>query len=152
MPRKPKDTPHLRVRIEPKLLARLEKAREKSGRTLTGEIVHRIEQTFRKEEDEDLGRAFLGGDDTAKTLNLIANAMRLETAAEDGRPWSGDREKAEAVRTAAQLIISGTAGLPVTGPTISTTELRPSERGRELATYLLKRSNLSLPTKKEQPK
>jgi hypothetical protein len=156
MPRKPKDTPHLRVRIEPKLLARLEKAREKSGRTLTGEIVHRIEQTFRKEEDEDLGRAFLGGDDTAKALQLIANAMRLETAAQDGTPWSGDQEKAEAVRTAAQLIISGTAGLPVTRPTIdysdSTTELRPSERGWELAKYLLGRSNLSRPTKKEQPK
>ena len=55
MVRKPKETPHLRVRIEPTLLARLEKAREKSGRTLTGEIVHRIEQTFRKEEDADSG-------------------------------------------------------------------------------------------------
>jgi hypothetical protein len=54
MARKSKEaTPHLRVRIEPRLLARLEKAREKSGRTLTGEIVHRLEQTFRKEEDID---------------------------------------------------------------------------------------------------
>ena len=82
-----------------------------SGRTLTGEIVHRIEQTFRKEEDADLGRALLGGDDTAKTLQLIANAMRLETAA--GTPWSKDQEKAEAVRTAAHLIIAGTSGLPM---------------------------------------
>jgi len=49
---KTKETPHLRVRIEPRLLARLEKAREKNGRTLTGEIVHRIEQSFRKDDTE----------------------------------------------------------------------------------------------------
>jgi hypothetical protein len=51
---KGKELPHLRVRIEPKLLARLEKAREKSGRTLTGEIVSRIEQSFRREDHEEL--------------------------------------------------------------------------------------------------
>jgi hypothetical protein len=152
MARKPKETPHLRVRIEPTLLARLEKAREKSRRTLTGEIVHRIEQTFRKEEDADLGRALLGGDDTAKALQLIANAMRLETAAKDGTPWSGDREKAEAVRTAAHLIIAGTAGLPVTQGRIEYSAPRPSERGRQLAELLLERSNLSLPTEKKEPK
>jgi hypothetical protein len=53
MPRK-QETPHLRVRIEPRLLARLEKAREKSGRTLTGEIVSRIESSFRRDEHEDI--------------------------------------------------------------------------------------------------
>jgi Arc-like DNA binding domain len=46
MPRKPKEAPHLRVRIEPRLLERLERARAKSGRTLTGEIVSRLEETF----------------------------------------------------------------------------------------------------------
>jgi len=45
-----KDTTHLRVRIEPGLLRRLERAREKSGRTLTGEIVHRLEHSFRKDD------------------------------------------------------------------------------------------------------
>jgi hypothetical protein len=149
MARKPKEAPHLRVRIEPTLLARLERAREKSGRTLTGEIVHRIEQTFRKEEDADLGRALLGGDDTAKALQLIANAMRLETAA--GTPWSKDQEKAEAVRTAADLIIAGTSGLPVTTEYVtSVIELRPSKRGRELARVILERSNLSLPEEKSK--
>jgi predicted RNase H-like nuclease (RuvC/YqgF family) len=46
----PKETPHLRVRIEPKLLAKLEKARDRNGRTLTGEIVDRLEQTFDTDE------------------------------------------------------------------------------------------------------
>jgi hypothetical protein len=41
-----KQPPHLRVRIDPKLLARLEKARETNGNTLTGEIVCRLEESF----------------------------------------------------------------------------------------------------------
>jgi hypothetical protein len=45
-----KSTPHLRLRIEPRLLARLEKAKERSGRTLTGEIIERLEQSFRLRE------------------------------------------------------------------------------------------------------
>jgi hypothetical protein len=53
MPRK-QETPHLRVRIEPRLLARLEKAREKSGHTLTGEIVSRLESSFRRDDHEEL--------------------------------------------------------------------------------------------------
>jgi len=57
MPRKPRETTHLRIRVEPPLLARLEKGREKSRRTLTGEIVHRLEQSFRREDQEELIRA-----------------------------------------------------------------------------------------------
>ncbi len=50
MARKPeRETPHLRVRIEPKLLAKLEKSREKNGHTLTGEIVARLELSFQRE-------------------------------------------------------------------------------------------------------
>jgi hypothetical protein len=48
---RPTETPHLRVRIEPKLLAKLEKSREKNGRTLTGEIVARLEKSFRTDDD-----------------------------------------------------------------------------------------------------
>jgi hypothetical protein len=44
------ETPHLRVRIEPKLLARLEKSREKNSRTLTGEIVARLQESFRTDD------------------------------------------------------------------------------------------------------
>jgi hypothetical protein len=47
---KPTETPHLRVRIEPKLLAKLEKSRERKGRTLTGEIVERLEESFRNDD------------------------------------------------------------------------------------------------------
>ena len=50
MARKVKDTPHLRLRVEPSLLTRLEKAAEKNERTLTGEIVDRLEWSFRRED------------------------------------------------------------------------------------------------------
>src|SRR5262245_38267870 len=63
---------HLRFRIEPQLQDRLEKARKKSGRTLTGEIAERLNQSFEheamaqvreavEEVREELGRESLGG-------------------------------------------------------------------------------------------
>lgn len=45
-----KDTSHLRLRVESALLARLEKAAEKNGRTLTGEIIRRLDESFAKED------------------------------------------------------------------------------------------------------
>lgn len=57
MPKKTaREMSHLRVRIEPKLLAKLEKSREKNGHTLTGEIVARLEQSFEKEDRSALVR------------------------------------------------------------------------------------------------
>jgi hypothetical protein len=50
---KTKDTPHLRLRVDPTLLARLEKAAEKNGRTLTGEINHRLGESFKKDDFTD---------------------------------------------------------------------------------------------------
>ena len=41
-----KQAPHLRVRVDPKLVARLEKATEANGTTLTGEIVARLAESF----------------------------------------------------------------------------------------------------------
>jgi hypothetical protein len=54
MARKAKDTPHLRVRVEPSLLTRLEKAAEKNERTLNGEIVRRLEESFKRDDMQDL--------------------------------------------------------------------------------------------------
>jgi Arc-like DNA binding domain len=127
---------------------RLEAAAAASGRSISEEIEYRLNQSF---DEERLSAAFLGGNDTAKALQLIANAMRLETAAGDGTPWSKDQRKAEAVQTAATLLIAGSAGLPVVPPTTVVTELGdPSERGRKLAKSLLEISNLSLPGEGEK--
>src|SRR5262249_761085 len=108
---------------------RLEAAAAASGGSISEEIEFRLNQSF---DEERLSAAFLGGNDTAKALQLIANVMRLETAA--GTPWSKDQEKAEAVQTATNLIIAGTAGLPVVREFVSDViDLRPSERGRKPA-------------------
>jgi hypothetical protein len=57
MPRKAKETPHLRLRVEKSLLARLEKSAEKGARTLTGEIVHRLQQSYETDDRIEIFRA-----------------------------------------------------------------------------------------------
>jgi len=95
-------TPHLRIRIEPELLARLEKSRTANSRTLTGEIVHRIEQTYRKEDDADLAtlvyRAAFG-DRTGDLLRAFATAIWL-TERRTGKKWHEDSDVAFQVGSA----------------------------------------------------
>jgi hypothetical protein len=43
MAKKARDTTHLRVRLDPIRLVKLERAAERNGRTLTGEILHRLD-------------------------------------------------------------------------------------------------------------
>ena len=57
MARKAKETPHLRLRVEQSLLARLEKSAAKDARTLTGEIVHRLQQSFETDDRIEIFRA-----------------------------------------------------------------------------------------------
>ncbi len=49
MARKPKDTTHLRLRVAPIALAKLERAAFENGRTLTGEITHRLDESFKRD-------------------------------------------------------------------------------------------------------
>jgi ribosomal protein L16 Arg81 hydroxylase len=85
MPRK-QETPHLRVRIEPRLLARLEKAREKSRRTLTGEIVSRLESSFRRDDQEEL---------IAETVDKTLAALRALRAQEQSLDAQLQRQLSE---------------------------------------------------------
>jgi|SRR5260370_37864397 hypothetical protein len=71
MPRKTKDTANLRLRVEPELLAKLETAREKHGRTLSGEIIRRLELSFARERNR--ATAF---DNAATILELVADTLR----------------------------------------------------------------------------
>jgi hypothetical protein len=68
MAKKAKDTPHLRLRIEPSLLARLEKSADRNDRTLTGEIVRRLEGSFAREKDTAVLNLLVGGNDTYADL------------------------------------------------------------------------------------
>jgi hypothetical protein len=65
MVRKPKETPHLRLRVETALLVRLEKAAEKNGRTLTGEITHRLNESFK-------------GDDLMAAMDALSEKMTVK--------------------------------------------------------------------------
>jgi hypothetical protein len=81
-------TPHLRVRIEPRLLARLEKEREKNGRTLTGEIVHRLEDSFRREDQQALIAATISS--LVQMLDTLPDNSLLKLA-KDMPPEQRDR-------------------------------------------------------------
>ena len=110
MPKKSKQsTPHLRIRIEPELLARLETSRKTHGRTLTGEIVHRIEQSFRKSEDANLAaetfRAALGGP-TGDLLRAIATAIWL-IEKRTGKKWNEDPLTVSQVWLATGALLEG---------------------------------------------
>jgi hypothetical protein len=83
-----KSTPHLRVRIEPRLLARLEKEREKNGRTLTGEIVHRLEDSFRREDQQALIAATISS--LVQMLDTLPDNSLLKLA-KDMPPEERDR-------------------------------------------------------------
>jgi Arc-like DNA binding domain len=76
---KTKDTPHLRLRVDPSLLARLEKAAEKNGRTLTGEINHRLGQSFTKDDLMALAERLserISGEVTVKIEDVITKIGR----------------------------------------------------------------------------
>ena len=111
MAKKKKATPHLRIRIEPELLAQLENSRKAQGRTLTGEIVHRIEQSFRRSEDADLAastfRAAFGGP-TGDLLRAIATAIWL-IERRTGKKWNEDFETYFSVKDATDNVIEALA-------------------------------------------
>jgi hypothetical protein len=70
-----KDAPHIRLRIEPAMLKRLEKYAEKNGRTLTGEIVHRLSESFKEDDFTDLIER-LGDRVTVKIGDMIVKQGR----------------------------------------------------------------------------
>jgi hypothetical protein len=70
MAKKKEATPHLRLRVEPELLAQLEKSRQRGGRTITGEIVRRLELSFTREKIR------ASAADTAATMiELVADTL-----------------------------------------------------------------------------
>jgi hypothetical protein len=73
LPRKTKETSNLRLRVEPELLAKLEKAREKHGRTLSGEIVRRLELSFVREQ---MGLSSL--ESAATIVEVVASTLSPE--------------------------------------------------------------------------
>jgi hypothetical protein len=70
VPRKQKDTAQLRLRIDPIRLAKLQKNADKNGRTLTGEITHRLDESFKRDDLTDVLER-LSDQVTAKVVTAI---------------------------------------------------------------------------------
>jgi hypothetical protein len=79
---KVKETPHLRLRVDASLLARLEKAAEKNGKTLTGEINHRLAESFK-------------GDDFVSAIERLSEraTVRIGDVTVKQGQWTREAEK-----------------------------------------------------------
>jgi hypothetical protein len=117
MPRKPKLAPHLRIRLDTELLARVEKSRQANHRTLTGEISERLEESFQQEltAQKQLGLAslLLGGDDNARLLLLIGSAVHYTIG-----DWRRDPKAAEVLLKAVEFIVTEFENLQLPDPPI----------------------------------
>ena len=112
MARKLSDTVQLKLRFSEALRRRLEREAKRQEHSLNGEIIARLEQSFRKSEDADLLgstlRALFGGA-TGDLLRAIATAIWLiEKSA--GKKWHEDRETTFQVSHAIGQIIDWFAG------------------------------------------
>src|SRR5262249_26662533 len=96
MARKLADTVQLKLRFSEALRRRLEREAKRQEHSLNGEIIARLEQSFRKSEDADLLgstlRALFGGA-TGDLLRAIATAIWL-IEKRTGKKWHEDRETA----------------------------------------------------------
>ena len=70
MPRR-KETTNLRLRVEPDMMAKLEKACARHGRTFSGEIMHRLGWSFARED-----RLVTSFDNAATIIELVADTLR----------------------------------------------------------------------------
>jgi hypothetical protein len=72
--RKPSDTAHLNLRYPEALRRRLERAGKSNGRSLNSEIVHRLEQSFRREDFQPWQDAVNEG--MMEIMGVVANVAR----------------------------------------------------------------------------
>ena len=107
MARKLSDTVQLKLRFSEALRRRLEREARRQEHSLNGEIINRLEQSFRKSEDADLLgstlRTLFGGA-TGDLLRAIATAIWL-IEKRTGKKWHEDPEIALQVNHAIDEII-----------------------------------------------
>ena len=112
MARKLSDTVQLKLRFSEALRRRLEREAKRQEHSLNGEIIARLEQSFRKSEDADLLgstlRALFGGA-TGDLLRAIATAIWL-IEKHAGKKWHEDPETVFQVSHAIGQIVDWFAG------------------------------------------
>jgi hypothetical protein len=101
----------LNLRTTRELREKIDQMAGISGRSLVQEVEHRLEQSFNRDVMVNM---LLGGDDNAKVLEMIAQALQAEDLS--GRKWRDSKKSAEAVRATIDFIFAGLAGLPERSP------------------------------------
>jgi len=106
MARKKTDVVQLKLRFSETLRRRLEREAKQQKQSLNGEIISRLEQSFRKAEDTDLIARVLGGmfGATGGLLNALVTAIWL-IEKRTGKQWNKDPDTSQEVRDAADFII-----------------------------------------------
>ena len=94
MPRR-EDTTNVRLRVEPQLLDKLEKARGRHGRTLSGEITTRLEWSFAREHARVSGL-----ENAAMILDVFEGTLSPDL------PPKVAREQIQKVKDALKRIVS----------------------------------------------
>jgi hypothetical protein len=111
-------TKHRTFRVRGRLDELLQAAADKTGRSVSEEIEHRLERSF---YDERMAAALFSSDVGADILRTLRAAMVLEGVTPD---WNGDPAKAERFRTVANAVIAAFLKLP-------TVDLPPPEKRAE---------------------
>ena len=138
MARKKTDTVQLKLRFSEALRRRLEREAKQQKQSLNGEIISRLEQSFRKAEDADLiASTFRAawGEATGDLLRTIATAVWL-IERRTGKKWNEDLDTAGNVENAVQAIVVALAQGPLTPErTYELFRPRPDVTG-EIAKYV----------------
>jgi hypothetical protein len=87
-------------RVRDTLDEQLQEAAEKSGRSVSEEIEHRLERSF---SEDQLASAFLGGDHTAELLRAVSIAIWL-VEQEAGKKWNEETFTCALVGRAAHVL------------------------------------------------
>jgi hypothetical protein len=107
MARKPTDTVTLSLRIREELRRQLEREAKRQERSLNAEIIHRLEQSFRKSDDAELTadalRAAFGGR-TGDFFRAVATAMWL-IEKRTGKKWHEDKTSSRGVEETILFIL-----------------------------------------------
>jgi plasmid stability protein len=88
MVRKPNELRPIMTRVPEALRQRLEREAERNGRSMNAEVIHRLEQSFEKEE-----RSALAQNTADATATLVVNSLRNWIIEEGGRKWLIDPKK-----------------------------------------------------------
>jgi TraY domain-containing protein len=84
----------LNMKTTEQVRRRLEEAAGASGRSLTHEVEHRLEQSL---QEEDLLRRYFGSDDAIELLKGISLIISYHSR-QSGKPWWADKSTRDAIR------------------------------------------------------